>query len=294
MIAGGDQRVPAQHRVIRFRFLYGDTAQTVQAVGEGASEGLGHVLHDDDAGSIGRQGLEHNLQRLGTPGGSADSDHFFCGLGHGVGGGREDSIRGQLRLDAASRSEAAQLRRRCRLDRLAEEDARILEKLFAAQAWLGDDIDRSKFQGLQRTLRALLRQTRTDHHRDWMLRHNLPQERKAIHARHLDIERDYIRNLLADALRSDIGIGSRGDDLDLRIACEYFAERLAHYGGIVDDEDPDFRLGHKLVLTSSWSPDSAEAPELHFPCPGVEPDIEPCRASQARSDHLKTLSLNHL
>jgi hypothetical protein len=82
------------------------------------------------------------------------------------------------------------------LYRLAQHKARFLQKLFAAHPRFGDDVDRPIFQGLEGALRALLGQAGTDHHRYRVLRHDLLQEGQAIHARHLDVERDHIRHLL--------------------------------------------------------------------------------------------------
>ena len=51
-----------------------------------------------------------------------------------------------------------------------------------------------------------------------MLRHQLAQEGDAVHARHLDVERDDVGHFVLDAPRRDERIGCRADHLDLRIA----------------------------------------------------------------------------
>ena len=109
-------------------------------------------------------------------------------------------------------------RRGRRLHRLAEHHARFLQKLFAAQSRLGDDLDRAVFERLQRALRAFFGQARTDDHRDRVLGHDLLQEGQAVHAGHFDIQGDDIRHLFGDALGRDEGIAGGADDFNFRIA----------------------------------------------------------------------------
>ena len=73
-------------------------------------------------------------------------------------------------------------------------DARVLKKLLGAQPRLGDDLHRAVFERSECALRALFGQTRTDHHRNRMLAHDLLEEGEPIHARHLDVERDHVRH----------------------------------------------------------------------------------------------------
>ena len=113
MIARRDQRAPANHRVVGLGLFDGDGAKAVEAVGEGAREQLRHVLHDDDAGSVGRERFEHGLQRFRSAGGGADDDNLLSGFDHGMGRGRENGVGGELGFDgmagreARSRAEAA-------------------------------------------------------------------------------------------------------------------------------------------------------------------------------------------
>ena len=63
-----------------------------------------------------------------------------------------------------------------------------------------------------------------------MLRHDLAQKREAVHARHLDVQRDHIRHLLGNLLRRNIRIARRPDHLDLRILRQHVGQRLANDG----------------------------------------------------------------
>ena len=56
-----------------------------------------------------------------------------------------------------------------------------------------------------------------------MLHHEFFKERQPVHARHLDIERDHVGDLLADALSGNKGIAGGRDDLDLGIGGEQVA-----------------------------------------------------------------------
>jgi fructose-1-phosphate kinase PfkB-like protein len=51
---------------------------------QGTRKQLRHMLHDDDAGSIGGQRPQHLLQRFRAAGRSADGHHLFRRLGHRV------------------------------------------------------------------------------------------------------------------------------------------------------------------------------------------------------------------
>ena len=95
---------------------------------------------------------------------------------------------------------------------------------------------------LQRGLRALLGQARTHHHRDGVLAHDLLEEGDAVHPRHLDVEGDDVRHLLADPFGGHEGIGGRRHDLDLGSEDRIFGQGLADHRRVVDDEDANFRL----------------------------------------------------
>jgi hypothetical protein len=83
-----------------------------------------------------------------------------------------------------------------------------------------------------------------------MLAHDLLEEGQPVHARHLDVQRDDIRDLLSDPFGSHKGIASRGDHLDLRVGLEYFAQRLAHYSGVVHNQNANFWSAHRPDLVA--------------------------------------------
>ena len=90
MIAGRNQRAPAQNGIVGLRLFHGDLAQAVQAVGKRAGEDFRHVLHDHDAGSVRGQDFQQRAKRLGAAGGCADHHDFFGGFEHGAGGARRE------------------------------------------------------------------------------------------------------------------------------------------------------------------------------------------------------------
>ena len=104
-------------------------------------------------------------------------------------------------------------------------------------ARLGHHVDGAGFERLHQRIRAGLGKAGADDDRDGALRHDLAQEGEPIHARHLDIEEHDIGHFLADALDRDIGIGGGGHDFEVGVARYDFAQRHAHGGAVVDDED---------------------------------------------------------
>jgi hypothetical protein len=123
---------------------------------------------------------------------------------------------------------------------VADPDARLLQELRHVHPRFQDDIDRPCLQHLHQRRRPLLGQRRAHHDGQRMLRHELAQERDAIHSRHLDIDRDDVRHLLLDTPRRAERIGSGTDNLDVRVATEDLRHRLADGGGIIDDQNSDF------------------------------------------------------
>ena len=82
MIPWCDECAPAQHGIVRLGFFHGDGAQAVKAIGKGAGEQLRHVLHNDNARSVGRECFEHNFQGLCAACRSPNHNYFFSGLVH--------------------------------------------------------------------------------------------------------------------------------------------------------------------------------------------------------------------
>lgn len=116
-----------------------------------------------------------------------------------------------------ARGGSAQARCRSRLDGLAEDHARILQKLFGPQSGLGDNFHGPVFERLECGLRTLFRKRGAND--DWyrVLGHDLLQERQAVHAGHLNIQRDHVRNLLAHPLGGYEGIAGGADYLNGRV-----------------------------------------------------------------------------
>ena len=88
-----------------------------------------------------------------------------------------------------------------------EEVGRVLE--------VGDGI--ARVHGLESDLASLGRDGRDDDHRQRLVLHECVQEREAVHARHLDVERDDVRLELDDHVASDIGIPRGAGHVDTRV-----------------------------------------------------------------------------
>ena len=100
-----------------------------------------------------------------------------------------------------------------RLHRLADARARFAQELRRAQPRLQDHVHRAGLQCLHQRLRALFGQRGAHHHRDRPLRHQLAQEGDAVHARHLDIQRDYVGHFGLDAPRGNERVRRGADHL---------------------------------------------------------------------------------
>jgi hypothetical protein len=101
---------------------------------------------------------------------------------------------------------------------------------------LRQHVDRPCLEGVERRLRAGLRQRTHDHHRQRMVLHQDPQERQAVHPRHLEVERQHVGIEPGDLLSGHVGVARRAHHLDLGIRRERVGDRLADERRVVDDE----------------------------------------------------------
>ena len=82
VVAGGDESHPGDYRIATARLAHLHATEIVEAGRETGGEVLGHVLHDDGAGRIARQGQEHLLNGSGAACGGADGQHLVsCAQG---------------------------------------------------------------------------------------------------------------------------------------------------------------------------------------------------------------------
>jgi hypothetical protein len=103
---------------------------------------------------------------------------------------------------------------------------------------LCDEIDRSQIHGFEGDACAGLGQRRDHDDRTGAFQHDAVKAGKAIHLRHVNIERDHVGSELAHSLES---LNPIPCELDFKIALggKDAAEKAPHEGGIVDDEQPD-------------------------------------------------------
>ena len=221
-----------------------------------------------------RQRLQHDAQRLGAAGGGADADHPLGGACHrltGVGGGSITSalsLRGGSAVTGARRRQALQPRLRRGLHRLADAHLGFHQELRGAETRLEDHVDGAGLERLHQRLGALLGQRGAHHHGDRPLRHQLAQEGDAVHARHLDIQRDHVGHFGLDAPRGDERIGRGADHRDVRIAAEHLGQRLAHDRRVVDDQHLHRRphgARRNTVLATERSGRSMPASDSEWP-----------------------------
>ena len=108
-----------------------------------------------------------------------------------------------------------------------------------AELRLGDEVDRAELERAQRDLGAALGQRRDHHHRHRPQPHQPGQEIEAVHARHLDVERDHVGREFADHLARDQRVAGRADAFHVALAVDDFGEQAAHQRRIVDHHHAD-------------------------------------------------------
>src|SRR3984885_5158575 len=115
-------------------------------------------------------------------------------------------------------------------------------------ARLGNKINGAKFDRLQGCLGAFRGQRGNHHHRARRLDHDLAKAGQAIHARHLDIERDHLRIERSDQFECFVAIAGQ-TDVKVALLEENIFEQFAHEGRIVGDQ----KLDHRTVTGTSSS-----------------------------------------
>jgi hypothetical protein len=73
-----------------------------------------------------------------------------------------------------------------------------------------------------------------------------------IHARHLDVEGDDVRQLLADALGGYKRIAGGGNHHYFRIRGENLVQCLTDHGGVIHDKNANFRFAHCQPFIAGW------------------------------------------
>ena len=112
---------------------------------------------------------------------------------------------------------------------------------------LGDEINRTQFQRPHRHFRAARGQRRHHHDGKRPDAHQLFQELQPVHARHLDVERQYVRRGSLQPLDRGNRVACDRDHRHVGLRIDGAAQQSAHHCRIIDHEDLD--LGHLMVLT---------------------------------------------
>jgi hypothetical protein len=73
------------------------------------------------------------------------------------------------------------------------------------------------------------------------------QKREAVHARHLEVEREHVGVEFLDLVAGGVGVDRGADDFDVGIGFERIAHEFADDGGVVHDQDADRAGGHGVT-----------------------------------------------
>ncbi|MHC2840336.1 hypothetical protein ACVINU_003270 [Bradyrhizobium diazoefficiens] len=159
-------------------------------------------------------------------------------------GGGMMGVGRQLLLDHPALRTRAHAGARRRLDGLAQPRGAFEQRLPRVDLRLRHDVDRARLERFEHHVRAFFGQRGADDHRDRTLRHDLAQERHAVHARHLDVEDHDVGDLVLEAARGCERVGRGPHHLDVRIVIEDRLKDLAHRRRIVHDQHANFLPRH--------------------------------------------------
>ena len=242
--AGGDQGKAGMHpvAVLRFADLY--LAQAVEAFGEHCGEYGRHVLDDDDTETVGRQSRENGFQRLGAAGGGADGDDLIGGSGERrVVRGAEHHVGSKVGAAAWRRAQCTHVGFGGAAHGLNDIVGGIFKKRLQTELGLGDDRSGTGSQRLEGGLRAFFGQRRADDHRRRAFGHYFLEEGNAIHARHFNIDDQYVGPDRTHPLQRKERVGGGTDHFDAGVGGQRLRDDLAYDSGVVDDHYLDF-IGH--------------------------------------------------
>src|SRR5262245_14995800 len=100
-----------------------------------------------------------------------------------------------------------------------------------------------------------------------MVLHEPSEKRESVHARHFDIEREYVRSVGQNHVARHERIGSSADDFEIGLPGDRIAEYAPHQRRIVDDQHTNLlgriRFRHPAYGTSTpWSSGENISPEI--------------------------------
>ena len=90
----------------------------------------------------------------------------------------------------------------------------VLQEGFEIDLRLGDDAHRAGSERFHRDLGALFRERGADDDGRWVLGHDLLEERQTVHARHFNVQHDYVGPLVLQFFEREDRVLCRGDDFD--------------------------------------------------------------------------------
>src|SRR5438477_7773984 len=234
-ISRTNQDAASQKEIAGTRFVNFERAAFVQALREHFRETFGHVLHHQNRGKKIRRNLRQNkLQGVRTTGGNSNGNDAARRQRGAVSFFRRVQIfanncRGKFAAHGA-------LGNFYFCDQLVGD---IFEVAGGSVFGFSQKIHGAHRQGFERGVAALFRMRAEEDDRQRSAPHDKAQHFHAVHARHLQVERNDIRLQLFNFLQSESAIHRCADNFDGRIARKYRRDPFAHERGITDDRDSD-------------------------------------------------------
>jgi hypothetical protein len=268
--------MPGQDAIAVRGFLHPHRAELVEPLGEVTCELLGHVLHDDHAGAVGGQPLQNLEDGFGSARRRADRQHD---VGHAPQRGRErGDAPGHIDRHVDTRLAGGRSGAGARVGRGCGAVGGPGTRSAIARAWTGegrgldlrnelgpeqpdaalkvdlrlvDEVDRTQLEGLERGLAPPLRQRGAHDHRHRVGAHQPGEKLEAIHAGHLDVQRQDVGAKALDHLPGLDWIGRRADDLQPRVGRQHLPEHLPHQRRVVDHQHA--RLAHAIFRATGMA-----------------------------------------
>ena len=256
MIARRDQRAPAQHRILVSASFTVIAHRPSSRAAKARVNSSGMCCTITIPGVSAGKRFEQRLQGFRSARGSADHHDFLRGLCHGAPRGRrQNSVRRQLRFHHAPRARPAQPRSRRRFHRLAQRDARILQKLAHPQPRLRHNLHRADIPAPRarsaRPSSARLEQITTGIGCCIMIFfRNVSPSIRGISMSSVITS----GTCSAMLLRRHKGIARGADHLDLRIRREHVRQRLAHHCRVVHNQHANLLNAHRIASCLSFAP----------------------------------------
>jgi hypothetical protein len=234
-IARADQRAAGEKQITGLRLFHFDRGGFIEPPREHFGEALRHVLHHDEAaGKIMRKLRENVLKRVGAAGGNADGNHARRIVRHA----NAPVFFGPRRRHGDDHFRSAGCSGGSNF--LSEFSGDVIDAAGGSFLRLGDEVECAESKRFESDGSAAFGLAADDDDGNVMPAGDLAQHLDAVHARHVEIERNDVGTELGDLFQAERAVHGGADDFDRRIALKNLRDQLAHQGRIVNDEDAEF------------------------------------------------------